>query len=386
MQTLAAALSPALDPKDLADGGKRRIEWAFHSMPVLQNIRKQFIKAQFLDGFKVAVHQPLTAATANLCIMLRDAGGKIFVLAPEPEEDVAASLQRDWGIQVLATRPEILEQQPVLLLDTGAELISDGHAAFGAVEITAAGATRAAQLDLQIPVLAVAGSLTSRLFVDKFGAGQAVTDALLRLTGSLLAGSNVLIAGFGPRGRGIAARVRGLGAQVMVAESDPVHALEAVLDGYRVTSMVEGSSLADIIVTASGTRSVLGRDIFEKLKSGSILANAGEVAGEIDLEGLARVVSSRRAAGPHVEECTLRDGRRIHLLNGGRPLQSLVPEPAAMLELKLAAQALAVEYVVRHRETLDPKIHFLPDDIDRQIARMKLESMSITVDRMGSCL
>ncbi len=382
-QAAVVALTP--DLKDLADGGKRRIEWAFHSMPVLQTIRKQFIKAQFLDGMKIAVHGPVTAGTANLCIMLRDAGGTVVVWAVEPEEDVAASLQRDWGIQVSASRSEVMEQNPVFLLDTGAELIPDAAGVFGAVESTGAGAARAAQMELQFPVLAVAGSLTSRLFVDKFGAGQAAVDALLHLTGALLAGSCVLVAGFGPRGRGIALRLRGLGAQVMVAESDPVHALEAVLEGYRVTSVAEGSGLADIIVTASGAKSVLGRDVFEKLKSGSILANAGEMPGEIDVEALARVVSSRRAIRQHFEECTLRDGRRAYLLNSGRPLQSLTPEPAAMLELKLAGQALAAEYVVKHRGTLEPKIHFLPDGIDRQIARMKLESMSITVDRIGSC-
>jgi len=385
MQSQAAAVSLAPDIKDLADSGKRRIEWAFHSMPVLQTIRKQFIKAQFLDGMNVAVHGPVTAGSANLCIMLRDAGGTIFALAAEPEEDVAASLQRDWGIRVLATRAEILEQNPVLLLDTGGELIGTAAGALGAVELTADGAARVAQMDLSFPVLAVAGSLTSRLFVDKFGAGQAVTDALLRLTGALLAGSSVLIAGFGPRGRGIAERVRGLGAQVMVAESDPIHALEAVLEGYRVTSVAEGAGLADIVVATSGARGVLGRDIFEKLKSGSVLASAGEVPGEIDVDALARAVSSRHPVRPHFEECTLRDGRRVYLLNGGWPLQSVVPEPAAMLELKFAAQALAAEHVVRFRDTLEPKMYFLPEDIDRQIARMKLESMSITVDRIGSC-
>jgi len=385
MLSHAAAVSPAPDLKDLADGGRRRIEWAFHSMPVLQNIRKQFITARFLEELTVAVNLTVTAGTANLFIMLRDAGARVCALAAESEEDVAASLERDWGIHLLPGRAEVLEQNPVFLLDTGAELIASATQALGAVEITAAGAARAASLDLNFPVLVAAESLTGRLFVDKFGVGQAVADALLRLTGTLLAGGNVLIAGYGPRGRGIAARMRGLGAQVIIAESDPVQALEAVLEGFRVTSMAEATGVADIIVSASGGRNVVGRDLFEKLKSGVILANAGEAAGEIDLDGLARVVSSRRAVREHVEECTLRDGRRVYLLAAGRPLPSIVPEPAAMLELKLASLALAAEYVASHRSTLKPGTHSLPAGIDRQIARMKLESMSITVDRIGSC-
>jgi len=385
MQSPLAAVSTPPDLKEQAAGGKRRIEWAFHSMPVLQNIRKQFIKTRFLEGLTVAVNVAVTAGAANLFIMFRDAGARVCVLSPDPEEEVAASLERDWHIHLSSTTAELLEQNPALLLDTGAELIASSTQALGAVETTTAGAARAASLDLHFPVLAAAGSLTGRLFVDKFGVGQAVADALLRLTGALLAGSNVLIAGYGPRGRGIAARVRGLGAQVLIVESDPIHALEAVLEGFRVTSLAEGAGVADIIVTATGARNVVGRDLFEKLKSGVTLANAGEAQGEIDLDGLARIVSSRRPVREHVEECTLRDGRRVYLLAGGSPLPSIVQEPAAMLELKLAAQALAAEYVIRHRSTLEPRTHCLPEDIDRQIARMKLESMSITVDRIGSC-
>jgi len=402
----------ACDVKDLAlaDLGKRRTEWAFQSMPVLQTIRKQFIKTQPLAGMRVSACLHVTTETANLMITLKDGGASIVLCASNPlstQDDVAATLVRDYGIPVYAIKGEnndvyyshvtaAADHQPHLTMDDGADLVHMLHTkrqdllanVLGGTEETTTGVIRlramAKEGVLRYPIVAVNDAYTKHLFDNRYGTGQSTIDGIIRATNVLFAGLNVVVAGYGWCGRGVAMRARGLGASVIITEVDPTKALEALMDGYRVMSMHEAALIGDVFITVTGNKHIIGRDHFEKLKNGAILANSGHFNVEIDLEALGKMASSRRQTREFVEEFALRDGRRVYVLGEGRliNLASAEGHPASVMDMSFANQALAAEYMVKNHETLEKRVYPVPEALDKQVAKMKLESMGVKIDRL----
>jgi adenosylhomocysteinase len=402
----------ACDIKDisLADLGKRRTEWAFQSMPVLQTIRKQFIKTQPLAGKRVAACLHVTSETANLMITLRDGGASVVLCASNPlstQDDVAATLVRDYGIPVYAIKGEnndvyyrhltaAAEHAPHITMDDGADLVSLLHSKrqdlaaniVGGTEETTTGVIRLRAMAkdgvLKYPIVAVNDALTKHLFDNRYGTGQSTLDGIIRATNILLAGLNLVVAGYGWCGRGVAMRARGMGANVIVTEVDPTKAIEAVMDGYRVMSMSEAAVIGDIFVTVTGNKHVIARDHFERMKSGAILCNSGHFNVEIDLEALARMSSSHRPTREFVEEYSFRDGRRLNVLADGRLINLSAAEghPASVMDMSFANQALSAEYMVKNHSQLENRVYAVPEDLDKQVARMKLESMGVTIDRL----
>ena len=402
----------ACDVKDmaLADLGKRRTEWAFQSMPVLQTIRKQFIKTQPLAGVRVSACLHVTSETANLMITLKDGGASIVLCASNPlstQDDVAATLVRDYGISVYAIKGEsndvyyshitaAAEHRPNLTMDDGADLVHMLHTkrqelladVIGGTEETTTGVIRlramAKEGVLRYPIVAVNDAYTKHLFDNRYGTGQSTLDGVIRATNVLLAGLNVVVAGYGWCGRGVAMRARGLGANVIVTEVEPTKALEALMDGYRVMSMHEAAVIGDVFITVTGNKHVIGRDHFEKLKNGAILANSGHFNVEIDLEALNKVASSHRQTREYVEEFVLRDGRRVYVLGEGRLINLAAAEghPASVMDMSFANQALASEYMVKNHATLEKKVYSVPEALDKQVAKMKLEAVGVKIDRL----
>jgi adenosylhomocysteinase len=402
----------ACDIKDisLADVGKRRTEWAFQSMPVLQTIRKQFIKAQPLAGMRVAACLHVTSETANLMITLRDGGASVVLCASNPlstQDDVAATLVRDYSIPVYAIKGEnndvyyrhltaCGEHMPHLTMDDGADLVSLLHtkrpelaaSVIGGTEETTTGVIRlramAKEGILKYPIVAVNDAMTKHFFDNRYGTGQSTIDGIIRATNILLAGLNVVVAGYGWCGRGVAMRARGLGANVIVTEVDPIKALEALMDGYRVTSMAEAAVIGDIFITVTGDKHVIARDHFERMKNGAILCNSGHFNVEIDLDALARISSSRRQSREFVEEYCFRDGRKLYVLGEGRLINLAAAEghPASVMDMSFANQALSADYMVKNHSTLEKRVYSVPDDLDRQVARMKIDSMGVKIDRL----
>jgi adenosylhomocysteinase len=394
----------------LAESGRRRTEWAFQSMPVLQSIRKQFIRSQPFQDLRIAACLHVTTETANLMITLRDGGASVLLCASNSlstQDDVAATLVKDYHIPVYAIRgasDEICQKHldtaanhvPQITLDDGAALVTLLHrgrkdaatAVIGGTEETASGVVRLRAMArdgaLEYPVVAVNDAATKHLFDNRYGTGQSVVEGIIRAANVLLAGMTVVVAGFGRCGRGIAQRARGMGANVIVTEIHPIKATQAVLEGYRVMSMMEAAAIGDLFITATGNKHVIRRDHFDKLKNGAILANAGHADVEIDLEHLARMISSKRATREFVEEYAFRDGRRIFLLGEGRPVNLIAAEghPASVMDMSFANQALAVEYLVKNRESLEKKVYGMPDELDQQVARLKLEAMGVKLDRL----
>jgi adenosylhomocysteinase len=402
----------ACDIKDisLADVGKRRTEWAFQSMPVLQSIRKQFIKTQPLAGKRVAACLHVTSETANLMIALRDGGASVVLCASNPlstQDDVAATLVRDYGIPVYAIKGEnndvyyqhltaAAEHAPHITMDDGADLVTLLHSKrqdlaaniVGGTEETTTGVIRLRAMAkdgvLKYPIVAVNDALTKHLFDNRYGTGQSTIDGIIRATNVLLAGLNLVVAGYGWCGRGVAMRARGLGANVIVTEVDPTKAIEAVMDGYRVMSMAEAAVIGDIFVTVTGNKHVIARDHFERMKNGAILCNSGHFNVEIDLEALAKISSSHRQTREFVEEYSFRDGRRLNVLADGRLINLSAAEghPASVMDMSFANQALSAEYMVKNHSQLENRVYSVPEDLDKQVARMKLESMGVKIDRL----
>ena len=411
MSTNATA-TVACDVKDLslADLGKRRIEWAFQSMPVLQSIRKQFIKTQPLKDIRVAACLHVTTETANLMVTLRDGGANIVLCASNPlstQDDVAASLVRDYSIPVFAIKGEnndvyyshimsVIDHKPQITMDDGADLVTILHTkrkeylkdVIGGTEETTTGVIRlramAKDKVLPYPIVAVNDALTKHLFDNRYGTGQSTLDGVIRATNVLLAGMTVVVAGYGWCGRGVAMRARGMGANVIVTEIDPTKAIEAVMDGYRVMSMMEAASIGDLFITLTGNKSVIARDHFEKLKNGAIVCNSGHFNVEIDLETLGKMASSRRQTREFVEEFALKDGRRIYVLGEGRLINLAAAEghPASVMDMSFANQALSAEYMVKNHASLEKKVYPVPEELDKQVARMKLEAMAVKIDRL----
>jgi adenosylhomocysteinase len=395
---------------ELADLGKRRIEWANQSMPVLQSIRKEFIKNQPLKGIRISACLHITTETANLGITLRDGGAEVVLCASNPlstQDDVAASLVRDYNISVHAIKGEdndtyykhilsALDHKPHLTMDDGADLVSTAltkrqdvvEGIIAGTEETTTGVIRlramAKEGALRYPIIAVNDALTKHMFDNRYGTGQSTMDGVIRCTNSLIAGSKFVIAGYGWCGRGLASRARGMGADVIVTEIDPVKAIEAVMDGYRVMSMAEAAKLGDIFVTVTGNKNVIGREHFENMKNGAVVANSGHFNVEIDIPTLEKMASSRRQTRDFVEEYALKDGRKIYLLGEGRLINLAAAEghPASVMDMSFANQALSCEYLVKNHKSLERKVYSVPEELDKKVARLKLESMGIKIDRL----
>jgi adenosylhomocysteinase len=402
----------ASDVKDLAlaEAGKRRIEWAAQSMPVLATIRKHFIKTQPLAGVRVAACLHVTTETANLMITLRDGGANIALCASNPlstQDDVAAALVREYSIPTFSIKGEsnevyyrhlnsALDHKPQFTMDDGADVVSLLHTkrkdllpdVIGGTEETTTGVIRlramAKEGVLAYPIVAVNDALTKHLFDNRYGTGQSTIDGIIRATNMLLAGMTVVVAGYGWCGRGVASRARGLGANVIVTEIDPTKGIEALMDGFRVMTMHEAATIGDIFVTLTGNKNVIARDHFERLKSGAVLCNSGHFNVEIDLETLGTMSSGRRETRPFVEEYSLRDGRKVYVLGEGRLINLAAAEghPASVMDMSFANQALCAEYVVKNHTKLEKQVYSVPEDIDKKVAKMKLEAMSVQIDKL----
>ncbi len=400
------------DVKDLAlaDLGKRRIEWAGQSMPVLAAIRKQFIKTQPLAGMRVAACLHVTTETANLMIALRDGGASIVLCASNPlstQDDVASALVREYNIPTFSIKGEsndvyyqhinsALDTNPQFTMDDGADVVTALHTkrkdqlanVIGGTEETTTGVIRlramAKEGVLGYPIIAVNDALTKHLFDNRYGTGQSTLDGIIRATNVLLAGLTLVVAGYGWCGRGVAMRARGMGANVIVTEIDPTKAIEAIMDGFRVMTMHEAAAIGDVFVTVTGNKNVIARDHFGRLKSGAILCNSGHFNVEIDLEALASMSSSRREARAFVEEFSMRDGRKVYVLGEGRLINLAAAEghPASVMDMSFANQALSAEYMVKNHAKLEKKVYSVPEELDKQVAKMKLESMSVGIDRL----
>jgi len=407
-----AQAQAACDVKDLAlaDAGKRRTDWAFQFMPVLQNIRKQFIKTQPLAGIRIAACLHVTSETANLMITLRDGGASVVLCASNPlstQDDVSACLVRDYNIPVFAIKGEsnevyyrhiaaALDHKPNITMDDGADLVSMLHTkrqdlldgVVGGTEETTTGVIRlramAKEGVLRYPIVAVNDAMTKHFFDNRYGTGQSTVDGIVRATNVLLAGLNFVVAGYGWCGRGVAMRARGLGANVIVTEVDPIKAIEAVMDGYRVMSMNEAAEIGDVFVTVTGNKNVIAKSHFERLKNGAIIANSGHFNVEIDLDCLAKTASSRRQSREFVEEFAMRDGRRIFVLAEGRLVNLSAAEghPASVMDMSFANQALSVEYMIKNHASLEKRVYSVPETLDRMVARLKLEAMGVKIDRL----
>ncbi|HYP14820.1 MAG TPA: adenosylhomocysteinase [Bryobacteraceae bacterium] len=412
MATNAIATTAAYDVKDLAlaDTGKRRIEWAFQSMPVLQQIRKQFSDTKPLAGIRVAACLHVTTETANLMIALRDGGANIVLCASNPlstQDDVAASLVRDYNIPTFAIKGEsndvyyqhilaALDHRPQVTMDDGADLVTILHTkrqeqladVLCGTEETTTGVIRLRAMAnegvLKYPIIAVNDALTKHLFDNRYGTGQSTLDGVIRATNVLLAGMTVVVAGYGWCGRGVASRARGMGANVVVTEIDPTKAIEAVMDGFRVMPMDQAASIGDVFITVTGCKSVIAREHFEKLKDGAIICNSGHFNVEIDLDELGKMAAARKEMREFVEEFKLSDGRRVYVLGEGRliNLASAEGHPASVMDMSFANQALSVEYLLKNYQSLEKTVFAVPEVLDKQVAKMKLDAMNINIDKL----
>ena len=402
------------DVKDiaLAEKGKRKIEWANLQMPVLQLIRKRFIKEQPLKGIRLSACLHVTSETANLAITLRDGGADVVVCGSNPlstQDEVAASLVKDYGIPTYAIKGEdnatyyahinaALDHKPQITMDDGADLVtqlltkrtSQIPDVIGGTEETTTGVIRLRAMakdgTLKFPVIAVNDAMTKHFFDNRYGTGQSTIDGIIRATNLLLAGLKLVVAGYGWCGRGVAMRAKGLGADVIVTEIDPIRAIEATMDGFRVMPMREAARVGDIFVTVTGNKNVLAAEHFQTMKDGAVLCNSGHFNVEIDIPSLEKLASSKREARPYVDEYVMRDSRRLYLLGEGRLINLAAAEghPASVMDMSFANQALAAEYMLQNAKTLERKVYSVPENIDRNIAKLKLESMGIQVDKLTS--
>jgi adenosylhomocysteinase len=395
---------------ELADMGKKRIDWANQSMNVLQIIRKEFIKNQPLKGVRISACLHVTAETANLAICLRDGGAEVVLCASNPlstQDDVAASLVRDYGVPVFAIKGEdndtyyshilaAIDYRPHITMDDGADLVSVLHTkrtdvldeVIGGTEETTTGVIRlramAKEGVLRYPIIAVNDADTKHMFDNRYGTGQSTIDGIIRATNFLLAGSKFVVAGYGWCGRGLASRARGQGAEVIITEVDPTKALEAVMDGFRVMSMLEAAKIGDVFCTVTGNKNVLAKEHFEVMKNGAIISNSGHFNVEIDIPALEKMASSKRSTRNFVEEFTMKDGRKINLLGDGRLINLAAAEghPPSVMDMSFADQALSVEHMVKNAKTLEKMVYKVPEELDKRVAKLKLESMGIKIDRL----
>jgi len=394
----------------LADQGALRIEWAGKNMPVLHQIQERFARERPLDGINLACCLHVTTETANLMITLKAGGAMPYLCASNPlstQDDVAASLVRDHDIPVFAICGEdndtyyqhidaCIDAHPQITMDDGADVVSRLHSdrkseaenIWAGTEETTTGVIRLRAMQesgvLLFPVVAINDSQTKHFFDNRYGTGQSTIDGIIRATNHLLAGSTVVIAGYGWCGRGVATRAAGMGAHVIVTEVDPVRALEAQMDGFRVMPMAEAAPIGNLFVTLTGDISVLRKEHFEAMKHGALIANSGHFNVEIDLEDLAAMATSRRTMRDHVEEFHLSDGRNLYVLGEGRLINLAAAEghPAVVMDMSFANQALGAEWVTQNHTSLKREVYTIPREIDQEIARLKLGTMGTRIDEL----
>ena len=400
------------DVKDtkLAEGGRRRIDWAEREMPVLRLIHERFEKEKPLKGVRMSACLHVTAETANLMKTLQAGGADVVLTASNPlstQDDVAASLVTHHEIPIFAIKGEdnatyykhlgaALAHNPQITMDDGADLVSTLHkerrdlldTMIGGTEETTTGVIRlkamAADKALGYPVVAVNDAMTKHFFDNRYGTGQSTIDGIIRATNVLLAGKTFVVIGYGWCGRGLAMRARGMGANVIVTEVDPMPALEAVMDGFRVMPMMEAAKVGDFFISLTGDLNVIDKHHFEVMKDGAIIGNSGHFNVEINIPALEDMSVSKRLVRPFVEGYELKDGRTIYLLGEGRLINLAAAEghPASVMDMSFANQALSAEYMVKNGPALDNKVYGVPEEIDREIARLKLDAMKVSIDEL----
>jgi len=399
------------DIKDLslAEGGRRRIDWAEREMPVLRQIKERFAKEKPFKGIRMSACLHVTTETANLMATLQAGGADVVITASNPlstQDDVAAALVNQYEIPVFAIKGEsnatyykhltaALDHKPHITMDDGADLVSVIHkdrrelldGIVGSTEETTTGVIRLKAMSadgaLEFPVIAVNDAQTKHLFDNRYGTGQSTIDGIVRATNVLIAGKTFVVAGYGWCARGLAMRAAGMGANVIVTEIDPMKALEAVMDGYRVMPMIEAAPVGDFFVTLTGDLNVIDKHHFEVMKDGAIVANSGHFNVEINIPALAEMaVGDPTLVRPFVEQYDMPDGRRIHILGEGRLINLAAAEghPASVMDMSFANQALSAEYMVKNAKTMEAKVYSVPEDIDNEIARLKLEAMGVGID------
>ncbi len=410
---MAVTATKNFDIKDpsLAAAGQRRIDWAAREMPVLRQIRDTFAETRPFEGIRIVACAHVTTETANLALTLQAGGADAVLCASNPlstQDDVAAALV-EAGIPVFAIKGEDAEtyhrhihqaisHKPQVVIDDGADVVTILHKEYpellpeilGGTEETTTGVIRERAMEaegiLQFPIVAVNDADTKHFFDNRYGTGQSTIDGILRATNILLAGRTVVVAGYGWCGKGIATRIRGMGSQVIVTEIDPVRALEAAMDGFMVETMEQAVPKADLVVTATGNINVVDKHHFEAMKSGAILANSGHFNSEINLKALEEMSGEgRRTLRPFVEEFTFGD-KSLIVLGEGRLINLAAAEghPASVMDMSFANQALGAEYIVREGRNLENKVYRVPEDIDREIAALKLQAMGITIDTLSA--
>jgi len=401
------------DIKDinLAEGGRRRIEWAEHEMPVLRLIRERFLKEKPLKGIRLSACLHVTSETASLARTLVGGGADLVLTASNPlstQDDVAAALVNQYEVPTYAIRGEdnttyykhisaALDHKPHMTMDDGADLVSTLHkdhrellpGVIGGTEETTTGVIRlramAADNALMFPVIAVNDAMTKHFFDNRYGTGQSTVDGIVRATNILLAGKKFVVAGYGWCGRGLASRARGMGSHIIVTEIDPLKALEAVMDGYEVMTMAKAARIGDIFCTVTGDINVIDRQHFEVMKDGAIVANSGHFNVEINIPALKEMaVGEPMLVRPYVEQYELKDGRLINLLGDGRLINLAAAEghPASVMDMSFANQALAAEFIVRNADKLEKRVYSVPEEIDAEIARLKLDAMNVEIDAL----
>ncbi len=399
------------DIKDpaLAALGRDRIEWAHRQMPVLDLIRQRFATEKPLKGVRIAACLHVTTETANLSLTLKDGGADLIVCASNPlstQDDVAAALV-EYGIPTNAVKGEdepryyrhislALDTRPQLTVDDGADLVTTLHTrradlianVIGGTEETTTGVVRLRSMErsgkLRYPIVAVNDARTKYLFDNRYGTGQSTLDGITRATNVLWAGKKVVVCGYGWCGHGLALRAKGMGAEIIVTEVEPVKALEAAMDGHQVMPIMEAARIGDLFVTVTGDKNVIDRPHFEVMKDGAILANSGHFNVEINIPALEDLAQARRTMRPFVEEYQLRDGRRLYLLGEGRLINLAAAEghPASVMDMSFANQALCLEYLVQNRAKMPPRVYPVPENIDRDVARLKLKAMGMAIDTL----
>ncbi len=395
--------------KSLADQGRLRIEWANREMPVLKLIKQRFTKEKPLKGVRISACLHITTETANLALTLKEGGADLVLCASNPlstQDDAAAALV-EYDLPTFAIKGEdnqtyyqhinsALEHKPHLTVDDGADLVSTAHREKtqllaninGGTEETTTGVIRlrnmAEEGKLRYPIIAVNDARTKRFFDNRYGTGQSTIDGITRATNILWAGKNVVVCGYGWCGRGIARRAQGMGALVIITEVSPVPALEAAMDGYQVMPLIEAAKIGDIFITATGDVSVIDKAHFSQMKDGAILANSGHFNVEINIPALEKLAKAKRQMRPLVDEYTLADGRRLYLLGEGRLINLAAAEghPASVMDMSFANQALCLEHLVKNKGKLQPKVYPVPEEIDNEVGRLKLQAMNISIDSL----
>ncbi|MBN1366999.1 MAG: adenosylhomocysteinase [Dehalococcoidales bacterium] len=405
------AIKKNYDVKDmkLAAEGHLRIEWAAKQMPVVKLIRERFVKEKPFKGIRIAACLHVTTETANLGLALKDGGAELVVCASNPlstQDDVAAAMV-DYGIPTNAIKGEdddtyykhimaALDNKPNLSVDDGADLVTTLHTKrkdlikelFGGTEETTTGVIRLRSMErdgkLQYPLIAVNDAQTKYLFDNRYGTGQSTMDGITRATNILWAGKNVVVIGYGWCGKGLAMRAKGMGSNVIVCEVEPLKAIEAVMDGFRVMPLVQAAKTGDIFVTITGDKNVIDKKAFQIMKDGAILANSGHFNVEINIPVLEKLAKNKRQIRNFIDEYTLRDGRRLYLLGEGRLINLAAAEghPASVMDMSFANQALCLEYLVKNQGKLKTKVYSVPEEIDKQVARLKLASMGVKIDKL----